>query len=375
MPKKHIVFLAGGGTGGHVVPVFELYKKLKKLPDLRPIVIGSGSEIERKFFNDNVDYKVISAGKLYRRFTLNNIIQLFKFIAGLFQVLFLIAADKPKIIFIKGGYVSLPVAIWAGILRIPYIVHESDIETGLSNKISAKKAEKIFVGFPTENYDFEKDKLIFSGQIIKENFFSENSKNYILFDLDKDKKTILITGGSQGSANINKNTLKILPELLKKFNIIHQTGSLDYDKALKFKNSLDANLKRNYYVKDFLAIVSETDWMLEAVNLADIVVARAGANTLAEVASKGKAIILIPYQHAAGDHQLKNAKVLEENNAAIIILDKDLTADNLLQKINFLNKPENMKKYEDNSKKIFPVEGLNMVYNYIIEKTLGKEEK
>lgn len=360
--KQKTILLVGGGSGGHVVPVFEVYQELKKEKDLRLLVVGSGTTIEKKFFGGNPDYRTIITGKLNRRFTFHNIFQFVKFLYGIKYTFFLMLREKPSIIFSKGGYVSFPIIFWAKRLKIPYVIHESDAEIGLSNKYAAANAKKIFVGFPLEFYKGYKN-LVYSGQIIRPvKAINFSSKNY--FDFTLQRPVIFITGGSQGSINLNSNIIKIIPELLLSYNVIHQTGSIDYNSVIEFKKKLDEDRAKNYFVMDFLHKEGQ-NLMPYAIKMADIVIARAGATTIAELAIHKKAMILVPYKHASGDHQTKNAKFIEGLGGALVIADDSLNPDSLKKIINeaFRNKSD----LGDKASKIFPEDGLKTVVCGILE--------
>lgn len=366
MKQQKSILLVGGGTGGHLVPVYYLYKNLKKYSDIRIKVLGSGSDFEKMFFNDNPDYKIITTGKINRTFTLKNISELIKTFYGLFQVLFTFISNKPKIVFSKGGFVSFPVIFWAKLLKIPYFIHESDIEMGLSNKYAAKGALKVFVGFPVDNYKGNNN-LEYSGQIIKD---TKSNKKNNFFDFLEKKTTIFITGGSQGSLNINKNVVKIVANLLKSYNIIHQTGQNDFEWVKEYRDKLNENLKYNYYITDMLGR-EETDMVLEAIEISDLVISRAGANTIAEIAINKKAMILIPYKHAAGNHQNKNAEFMFSNKGALIIKDDELSPDMLREKINeALANKENL---GINAYQMLKKDGLKTITNEIIHQINSKD--
>lgn len=355
--NKKTVLLVGGGTGGHIVPVFEVYNKLRENREIEVVVVGSGNELEQKFFKNNKDFKKIIVGKINRRLTFSNIIEFTKTFVGLFQALALLIFNRPRLIFSKGGYVSFPLIFWAKILCIPYFIHESDIEMGLSNRYALGLAKKAFVSFP-EKYYPKKNNIVYSGHIIQDRLLSRNDKKYETFEFDK-RSTILVLGGSQGSKTINDNIIALLPKLLLRYNIIHQTGALDYNRVQRIKSQLESGLGKRYFVNDFLF----NDIMIDAVNLADVVVARAGG-TIAELGMKGKAMVLLPYSHAASNHQSKNADYLVSHRAAIIM--KDEVDPDLLE--NLIAKAiSERKELELNVVKLFKANGLNFVVATILK--------
>lgn len=353
------LLLVGGGTGGHVVPVFELYKKFKKEDkDINLLVVGGGGEIEKSFYGDLPEYQTIMAGKLHRNITLRNIIEFIKFVVGIFQAFFVLVSFKPDLIFSKGGYVSMPIIFWAKILKIPYYNHESDIEMGVTNIYAAAGALKVFVGYPVEFYDKKfSNKIEYVGQLINPDI---SLKDKYSFKLDSSKKTILILGGSQGAKNINQAVLDLPRDTFSRYNIIHQCGLQGINKAIEFK----ALLKESSYSPfAFLSFKDGVDQMKSAILESDLVVTRAGATTIAEVAALQKPMILVPYKHAAGDHQQKNADLLVSKKAVLSISDNDLTGESLEKMIDsIINDDKKQKELIENANREIKSDGLETVF-------------
>lgn len=359
--ENKTIFLVGGGTGGHVVPVSLLYKKLSlEKPEYNIIVAGNGGPIEAEAYSGVKKYEIIQSGKFIRAFSLKNVRELFRYIKALSLSKKILQKYKPKLIFSKGGYVSLPFLNASVKLGIPYFIHESDIEMGMANKIGSKYAEKVFVGFPKKYYgSINQSRLEYSGQIINVKL---PDKNNIKFN--NDLKTILITGGSQGSNHVNNNIEKILPKLLQKYNIIHQAGENNKEKFDQIKKSLSEELAKNYIVFG----LAKPGEIQSAIGTSDIVVARAGATTIAEIAISKKPAILIPYKYAAADHQNKNCKYLEETKAAKIILDDELNPDILEKSIEEILSDQKLSdSLGQNLFDAIKTNGLNVVASSIIE--------
>lgn len=364
--KKNRILLVGGGSGGHAVPLFHIYETLKKIDSgLNIKIIGSGSAVEKSVFGDVPDHLVLHTGKIHRRISLNNIWQILVSIYGFFEAIYLIKKSRPKIIFSKGGFVSVPVLIWAKILKIPYMIHESDIEMGLSNRISANGAKKVFLGFPKKYYPhLDAQKSVYSGQIMSGN---KKISKYD-FGFTNDKPTIFFTGGSQGSLPINMAVFRSLQLLLLRFNVIHQTGMAGYTEAIDFRASLPADVRNSYYVTDFFKSSKENDPMMSAIHQSEIIISRAGATTIAEIARFGKPMILVPYQFASANHQLKNAQALEEDGACVIIEDKELGPDLLTSTIiKIFEDKEWSKKLSESAKKFFPDDAAKVICEEIIK--------
>jgi len=315
------IILTGGGTAGHVWPLWAVYEELKGLSykyKFDFLYLGSGAQVEKTLAEKyKVAYKPILSGKLRRYFSLENFIDPVKIIIGFFQAFFTVLAFHPKVIFAKGGYVTVPVVFAAAILKVPIISHESDIIMGLANRWEAKYATKICVGFPVQFYaDLPFRKLIYTGNPIRKQFQQAKRSNGLNKRSDRTIGTILITGGSQGARFINQTVAAVMGDLTKKFKIIHVSGKNDYEWLKKNKWS-------NYQLYDF------TDKMPEFMAKASLIISRAGANTLAEISYLGKPSILIPLSSAANNHQAKNAEIYEKKNAAVVVSEKGLTGDNL----------------------------------------------
>lgn len=317
--KKTIkIILTGGGTAGHVWPLWAVYEELKGLSykyDFQFLYLGSGAPIERISAKKyQVNYKPILSGKFRRYFSFKNLIDPIKIVIGFFQAFFTILSFRPAVIFAKGGYVTVPVVFAAKMLGVPIITHESDVIMGLANRIEAKYASKICVGFPVQFYsDLPFRKLIYTGNPIRKEFGNKAIEQYS----NKTKlPVILITGGSQGARFINQTVAGVMGDLTKKYRVIHVAGKNDYEWLKKNKWS-------NYQLFDF------TDKMPEFMATADLIISRAGANTLAEISALGKPSILIPLPSAANNHQIKNAEIYAKRNAAVVLSEKGLTGDNL----------------------------------------------
>ncbi|MDO8513133.1 MAG: undecaprenyldiphospho-muramoylpentapeptide beta-N-acetylglucosaminyltransferase [bacterium] len=334
---KYKFVLTGGGTGGHIMPLIAMFDYLQEYP-VEIIYIGeSGGREEKIAEQNNIIFKGIAAGKL-RRFNdigslLSNFLDIFRTIIGIIQSLNFLVQFRPNAILSKGGYVSLPVVIAGWVLKIPVLVHESDMEMGLTNKFSLKFTKFLATGFPIENYSKWEDlKMVFTGTPIDRDFFNlkATSSDYEFFGFNSRKPVLLVTGGLQGAHVINESIRKILPKLLENWQIIHLSGEGDYDIFIDIKANLDKYEDR-YSVFPILG-----KDRIKAMRIASLVVSRASATTLAELSSMAKPVILIPLSSAASDHQNKNARVFESQGAATIISEKELTGDKLYETIRSL---------------------------------------
>lgn len=252
-----------------------------------------------------------------------------RLLSGIYQSIRVIRKFKPDVIFLKGGYVSLPLGIAAGWLRIPFIIHESDLIPGLANRMLSRKAAKIAVGFPVDKYrQLSQNRLVYTGNPVRSQVLgidSNAAKRH--FGLTTKLPVVLVTGGSQGASALNDGLVAALPQLIEQYQIIHLTGERDIE-SVKFQvGRLHLPQPEHYQAHAFL-----TDDMGQALAAADVVISRAGATTIAELALMGKPTILVPNQTMAG-HQVENAQMLARAGAVRVITEDRLTPPVLLREL------------------------------------------
>lgn len=339
MTKNKIV-LTGGGTTGHVAVNLALIPILKK-NNWEIHYIGSKNGIEKDLIRniDDVKYHAISTGKLRRKFSFRNITDVFRVLWGSIQSVFKIASIRPNVVFSKGGFVSVPVIFGAWVNRVPSISHESDLTPGLANKLVQPFVYTIFTTFPETAKYIKSGKGKFLGPVIREHL--KNGDKEIakrLLGITNDKPIILVMGGSLGSKKINDIVRDNLESLLKDYNIVHATGNDGYDDSISYKG---------YY--QFKYLKEELKDILQA---SDIVISRAGSNSIFEFLYYKIPMLLIPLPvgFSRGD-QVDNAKSFASNGFAIMLEENSLNNEILLTKINEINvrKQEfkkNMNKFE-----------------------------
>jgi UDP-N-acetylglucosamine--N-acetylmuramyl-(pentapeptide) pyrophosphoryl-undecaprenol N-acetylglucosamine transferase len=265
---------------------------------------------------------------------LSNIFDGFKLIIGVLQSFFRLLFSRPNVIFLKGGYVCLPVGIAAKWLKIPYVIHDSDAAPGLTNRILAGHAVKIATGMPLDFYKYPEGRAVWTGIPISSDFVpvskTEQKKLKEELGFDSSKKLVVVTGGSLGARHINEAVVKILPELLKESCVALISGQTDYE-ALKKENS-------EFLENKNFQLLSFTNEIVKFFGAADVVVSRAGASTLSELASMEKAVVLVPNHKLPGFHQVKNAENYEKSRAAMLVSDAEEGVDEkkLLAAINSL---------------------------------------
>ena len=249
--------------------------------------------------------------------------------AGLFTSFFRLVrkADRPNIIFLKGGFVGLPVGLIARLFKIPYVIHESDVVAGLANRILMKKARKVAFGMPLSDEVLEKHpNYVWTGIPVSPEYKPvTQTKEMSLkkaFSFNPEKPLVVITGGSQGSENLNEATRIILPELLKFASVALVAGRKHYEDMVdlkRYENWENASLESNFRMWEFNTAMNEL------MGAADVVVSRAGATTIAELAALKKATILVPFERLPGSHQVRNAERLRDANAVEVVMDSDMT--------------------------------------------------
>ena len=321
---KRIV-LTGGGTAGHVTPNIALLPKLRELGyDVH--YIGSYNGIEKTLIEScQIPYYGISSGKLRRYFDLKNFSDPFKVLKGFSEAYKLLKKLKPNVVFSKGGFVSVPVVIAAGRLHIPVIIHESDMTPGLANKLSIPSASKVCCNFPETMEHLPKGKAVLSGSPIREELLTGDRAKALKFTgLTGSKPVLLIIGGSLGSVVVNEAVRSILPKLLKKFEIIHLCGKGKLDQSLSALNG--------YVQYEYIS-----DELKDLFALSDIVISRAGANSICEFLALRKPALLIPLSAAAsrGD-QILNANSFKKQGYVAVLEEEQLNGDTLYDALNLL---------------------------------------
>lgn len=324
------ILLTGGGTAGHIWPIIAISESLMTNKRTQILYVGSHSGPEGEIANRfGVPFRSIQVGKWRPYISFSNLWDLFKTTIGLIQSYFLFVFYKPDVVFAKGGYVTFPIIYWTKVFKIPLIIHESDLVMGKANKWIASYAAKICLGFPVQYYQdlnkIDMKKLVYTGTPVRSEFYDKIA-------ISKEKPTILITGGGQGSQKINDVVSEILPELVKKYDVYHVCGEKNFE---NLKNKInDPNYHLIGFSLDMPTLLRNTD----------LIVTRAGANTLAEISALSKASILIPLFSAQNDHQNENAKIYQKQNAAVVISEKNLTASSLLSIINRLMEDDEFRK-------------------------------
>lgn len=323
MSKK--IVLTGGGTAGHVTPNIALLPYLKER-GYEIFYIGSYDGIEKRLIEDfKIPYYGISTGKFRRYFDLKNFSDPFRVIKGYTEARNILKEIKPDVIFSKGGFVSVPVVRASASLDIPSIIHESDMTPGLANKLCIPVASKICCNFPETLELLPAGKAVLTGSPIREELSKGNKiAGYELCGFTPNKPVIMVIGGSLGSSAVNKVVRDSLKGLLEDFQVVHLCG----------KEKIDNMLLTTPGYKQFEYIKQE---LKDLFAMADIVISRAGANSICELLSLKKPNILVPLPAASsrGD-QILNAESFEAQGYSIVVSEDDLTTKELVDKVHEL---------------------------------------
>ena len=343
LAKKPKIVLTGGGTAGHVSPNLALISSLEA-DGWEVVYVGSKQGIEKLLVAEaGIPYYGISSGKLRRYFSWQNFIDPFKVIKGIFDAYFAIAKIKPKVVFSKGGFVTVPVIFASWLQRIPVIIHESDFSSGLANRLSIPFATKVCVTFPETVKHLAKyaAKVKHTGLPIRSDILQGNvDKGRALCGFNAELPILFVVGGSTGSAKINQAVRSVLDILIQNYQVVHACG----------KGNLDNNLKEHPRYQQFEYLGTE---LADILAIADLVVSRSGANAVFEFLTLRKPNLLIPLSKLSsrGD-QILNAKSFQARGYSAVLFEEDLTSESLLSAIADLNMRrdeyiENMNKSED----------------------------
>lgn len=328
------IVLTGGGTAGHVTPNIALLPALRQA-GYEISYMGSYDGIEKRLIADfDIPYTGISTGKLRRYLDIRNLTDPFRVIKGFSEARKYLKSYCPDVVFSKGGFVSVPVVRAAAALGIPCILHESDMTPGLANRLCFPVAKKICCNFPETMQMLPEGKAVLTGSPIRSELAQGNRiAGLDLCGFTANRPVILVIGGSLGAANVNKAVRDALPRLLEDFQVVHLCG----------KDKIDNLLLTTFGYKQFEYVKTE---LKDLFAMADIVISRAGANSICELLALKKPNVLIPLPAASsrGD-QLLNAASFEAQGFSLVINEDDLTTELLVAKVHELF--SNRQSYHD----------------------------
>ncbi len=372
------IVLTGGGSGGHFYPVIAVAQSLhtiikrERLIDVKIYFISDSPYNERMLFENGVEFKQASAGKIRRYFSILNLFDVFKTALGVLNATLQLFNIFPNVVFAKGGYASFPTLFAARLLRIPVVIHESDSVPGRLNKWAGRFAKRIAVSYPEAAQYFPKEKVANTGNPIRHEIaqaVKEGSHEFL--NLQKNLPTILVLGGSRGAEIINDTIDDVLPELVSHYQIIHQTGKSNLQAA---KGRAEMALEKNPLSERYRPYPFLDDLTLKmAAGAADLVISRAGS-TLFEIAAWGLPSIVIPITDTNGDHQRTNAYLYARSGACKVIEENNLTPHLLLNEINrLMDTPEERAVMSEAAKKFARLDAADKIAETIIQIALDQE--
>lgn len=343
------VIISGGGTGGHVFPAISIADAIKALaPDTEILFVGAMGKLEMERV-PKAGYKIegLNIAGFQRKLTWKNIVFPFKLANSLLKAVMIVRKFRPDVAVGVGGYASGPVLKIANTFGIPTVLQEQNSFAGVTNRILAAKASAICVAYDGLERFFPKEKIIFTGNPVRKDLLDQKIKQSearLSLRLDQSKKTVLIFGGSLGAKTINEAVLENASTILKMkdVNFIWQVGNIYYEKYRNCSLSGQENVMILPFIED----------MNVAYSASDIVICRAGALTISELAILGKASVLVPSPNVAEDHQTVNAMSLVSKGAAVLVKDVEVK-DKLISEIQSLLNDENRKSGLESNIKYF----------------------
>ncbi|MCC6690368.1 MAG: undecaprenyldiphospho-muramoylpentapeptide beta-N-acetylglucosaminyltransferase [Bacteroidia bacterium] len=363
--KQLKVIISGGGTGGHIFPAVAIANAIKTVySNVDFLFVGAKGRMEMEKV-PLAGYKIegLWISGLQRKFTLSNLLFPIKIIASIIKAKKIFTTFQPDIAIGTGGYASGPMLQVAATKGIPTLIQEQNSYPGITNKILSAKVSKICVAYEGMEKYFPKEKIVITGNPIRKDITDITGKRneaIRFFELDENKKTVLVIGGSLGAKTINESIKKLLPNInVSNIQLIWQTGKTYFPLAQEAANNYSDN--KTIKVFDFISKMNM------AYAAADVVISRAGAISLSELAVAGKASILIPSPNVAENHQTKNAMALVTTNAALMISDNDAREKLEQELMSLLNNESQIKQLENSIKKLAKPNAAEHIANEVLK--------
>ena len=374
------ILFTGGGTGGHFYPIMAVAEAIRERSKERKIIqptfyyMAPSKYNPRALFDNEIEFVGIPAGKMRRYFSLLNFTDPFKTLYGCIIALMRMFTIYPDVIFSKGGYGSFPALMAARILRIPVIIHESDSHPGRVNAWSGKFAKKVAVSYPEAASYFKAEKVANTGNPIRSEIAHPLSNGaHEFLKLEQGTPIILVLGGSQGSQKINDAIIEALPELLNRYQVIHQVGRKNID---EINSTVGLILKSHpysyrYHPFDYLNELS----LRMAAGVADVIVSRAGS-TIFEIAAWGVPSIIIPLPKEVSHDQTANAFAYARTGAASVIEENNLQAHILIEEIDRIHSnPAIQQAMKDRAKAFARLDSASVIADAVIDVALEHEKE
>lgn len=358
------IIVSGGGTGGHIYPALALINEIKKMnQQAQFLYIGTENGLESSLVTrEGIPFKTIEITGFKRKLSVDNVKTVLRFLKGVSISKKMIKEFKPDVVIGTGGYVCGPVVYAATKLNVPTIVHEQNSVPGLTNKFLSKYVNRIAISFEESKDFFPKEKVMFTGNPRATEAALVKEKDRLTeIGLNKNQKTVLIVGGSRGARPINDAFLEVLKEAgSRNYQFLYVTGDVHYENVMSEvkKQGNPANIKIEPFIHN----------MPEVLKNVQLIVARAGATTLAEITAIGLPSILIPSPYVTNNHQEKNARALSEHGASVIKLEKEMSGNVLLAEIdNIMNNDKTWGKMHESALKLGKPNAAKAIYELMNE--------
>lgn len=357
------VIISGGGTGGHIFPAIAIANALKAINgNIDILFVGAKGRMEMEKV-PAAGYKIdaLWISGLQRRFTLDNLSFVLKVISSVYKSHRIISRFKPDVVVGVGGYASGPLLYAASQRNIPALIQEQNSYPGITNKMLARRVDRICVAYSGMEKYFPKDKILLTGNPVRQdilNLEGKRARGIEFFQLDENKKTVLVIGGSLGARTINESILKLVHEFAEKnIQLIWQTGKTFYEQAKTATGDLEKSGIKAY---DF---ITKMDY---AYAVADVVISRSGASSVSELSLVNKPTILIPSPNVAEDHQTKNAMALVIHNAAILVRDDEARETLGTIAFDLINDDQKRKKLQENIARLAFKNSADVIANEVL---------
>ena len=356
--RKYKFIISGGGTGGHIFPAISIADELKfRFSQSDLLFVGARDRMEMiKVPAHGYKIKGLWISGFKRKLSLGNLLFPFKVVYSLFHSLIIISKFKPEVVIGTGGFASGPILFIASLFKIPTLIQEQNSYPGITTRLYADKAQVVCIAFD-EAKNYLKGHCIVTGNPTRKSILNGHRSDAAkTFNFSPGKDTVFLFGGSQGSAALNKIMNTAINSLQQEdIQVIWQTG---YNQFSKFQ----------HHDSDAIRVVPFIDLMSDAYALSDLIISRAGALTLSEITVCGKPSILIPFPGAAGDHQMKNAKVLAKANAAQLIDEKDLSSSLLVKTVlKLLHNKEKLEQMAHQTKNLAKPDATETIVDQIFQ--------
>ena len=369
------IIISGGGTGGHIYPAITLIRAIQeKNSAVEFLYVGTRRGLEADIVpKEGIPFRVVDIRGFKRSLSLANLGRAAAALAGVVKAMELVRSFRPDAAIGTGGYVCGPTLLAASLLGVPTLIQEQNVVPGITNRLLAKFVTRVAVGTPEAAVHFPRDKVVVTGNPIRREVMSASREEALAsFHFDPAKKTVLVSGGSQGARSINRAMIGVIAHYVAhpEVQILHVTGRGDYEKTLGEIRAagIDLAAAGNIVVRPYLYD------MPQALAAADLAVFRAGALGIAELTARGVPAVLVPYPYAAANHQEQNARAMARAGAAQMILDKDLTAERLLSVLaELLHKESRLKRMGENSRALGRPQAAEEIAALVLAMTEGRK--